>query len=587
MGRQKKKSVDDTINNFFINGRGLKEYEVCQGFVDIFTKEVDKVVHDCDIIVLDEQNENVRTNLTSFYIPKASSGKVIKIINEMKKKSPGIDNIRIQDIIECESVASPLITKMINTSIKSGRFPDKLKTAIVRPIYKGDDHKEFKNYRPISILSVLDKIIERYVGDYLTKYLTENKIITLSQYAYQRGKGTNELLSDFSDFANNTLNEKKHILMTFVDFSKAFDSLKHCKILKVLEKNGINGNLKDWFRSYLENRKLVVKINDTYSRRAILNSGVPQGSILGPILYLLYVNEIPNLMKYAKVYMYADDTALVVAHENVLEAERQLQHDFTRLTVWCHDYGLVMNGKKSKVMHIHSPRVSSVQANIKLHTYSCLHDCLYIDNVCSCDVLEQVVNFCYLGVTIDKHLKWDFHINKICQRLRLCLGKFYYLKQYLPYNTLHLIYASLCESIIRYGIRSWGSAVDTRLLQVEDLQRRILKIILPDHMRHCIREEITVFHITQTLPVKKLFFFINYVDFYFSLEYKTINIHKYFSRKRLYVVPRINNGYGKRTRQRLIPTLFNRLPEDLQNCNTYKQVKVKIGQFLMLKNIHV
>jgi len=168
-------------------------------------------------------------------------------------------------------------------------------------------------------------------------------------------KSSDKLLENFSNYINSQLNCQKHILVLFIDYSKAFDTLCHKQIINVLDSIGIRGKLLSFFKNYLTNRKMNVKILNEMSKSRCIKSGVPQGSILGPKLYIIYVSAMFKLFKKAARFIFADDTALVVSNENPLIALQELQIDFNELLKWAHDVGLIINVKKTKCMYIKSP----------------------------------------------------------------------------------------------------------------------------------------------------------------------------------------------------------------------------------------
>lgn len=263
---------------------------------------------------------------------------------------------------------------------------------------------------------------------------------------------------------------------------------------------------------YISNRNIIVKVDKVYSKTEVLKYGVPQGSILGPLVYLLYVNNMSDVIKNSKIYMYADDTVLVTSDKSVELAEKKLQEDFLYLTKWCHDNGLKINEKKSKIMHIHSPFFTCRNPQIKAHSHNCLHLETHKGDKCQCRCLDNVCSFKYLGIIVDHNFKWDVHVREVTKKLRVCAAKFYYLRQYLPYNTMKLLYSSMCESIIRYGLKAWGSAAHTTMLQVQTAQTRLLKIIAKLDGAIVGANPICCFEITNTLSVEKLFKFLLIID---------------------------------------------------------------------------
>jgi len=177
-----------------------------------------------------------------------------------------------------------LITQIVNNSLNASVIPKQLKFSVVRPIFKSGDAKRCNNYRPVAILCSIDKIIEDFLSSHMHSFLENFKVIHNRQYAYQHGKGSETLLADIADLINEKLNKGQHVLCLLLDLSKAFDTLDHQKIIRSLEHSGIRGKALDWIADYLRERKMSVKIQNVLSDLKDLNSGVPQGSILGPLL---------------------------------------------------------------------------------------------------------------------------------------------------------------------------------------------------------------------------------------------------------------------------------------------------------------
>ena len=197
---------------------------------------------------------------------------------------------------------------IINLSFSNGTFPDKLKIAKVVPLYKGGDKSVAKNYRPISILPIFDKIIERLMHDRLLSFLSKYKLINPTQYGFQKHKSTTHAIIDVLTKINATPSSNKVSCCVFLDLAKAFDTVNHTILLSKLWHYGIRGKQNDWFRSYLSNRKQCVSINNSLSTAVSMSHGVPQGSILGPLLFILYINDIFNASNKLKITQLADDT---------------------------------------------------------------------------------------------------------------------------------------------------------------------------------------------------------------------------------------------------------------------------------------
>ena len=220
--------------------------------------------------------------------------------------------------------------------------------------------------------------------------------------------------------------KKKHCLSLFIDFSKAFDTLSHSKLIETLERNGIRGNCLNWFKSYLRYRSYRVKIEDKLSEKVVSQHGVPQGSKLGPILYLLYANDMINQLKNSTTFAYADDTAVIVSHKNIKTATEIMQDQLNIVGKWCHDNGLVINATKTKIMHIRPPHFKNSNITIKFHDTDCLHKINIINNnhdTCN-TLIELVDTYKYLGVYVDHHFKWKTQVENVQKKLRKTEGKY-------------------------------------------------------------------------------------------------------------------------------------------------------------------
>ena len=236
-------------------------------------------------------------------------------------KSTGLDRISARLLKDAAVIIAPTLTDIFNQSLKSSTFPKIFKEGKVTPIFKSGDRTNMSNYRPITVLPILSKILERFVHTQIYNYLTENKILSPNQFGFRPNLSTSTALAFFT---HNILENADNGLVTasiFLDFSKAFDTVDHVILLRKLKSIGLDDNSLNWFKSYLTNHQQKTSINDTLSSSLPVSVGVPQGSILGPLLFIIYINDMPSIVKHCKVILYADDTLLYYSSNSAREIE--------------------------------------------------------------------------------------------------------------------------------------------------------------------------------------------------------------------------------------------------------------------------
>ena len=326
-------------------------------------------------------------------------------------------------------------------------FPLLTLNAKVVPLHKKDDKMKLDNYRPISLLSSISKVFEKVVFNQLTEYFKLNNLLFEGQYGFRDKHSTELATVELMDRVITALEEKRLPISIFMDLSKAFDTLDHKILLSKLQYYGVTGTALNWFNNYLSNRSQYVEINCISSDVKNIDTGVPQGSILGPLLFLIYMNDIPKVSKIFKFILYADDTTLFSTIEFSVPIERSnvnqmLNYELSLVCEWLNVNKLSLNINKTKFMVFH-PYQKEV-----LH----LTPCLKIADT----VIENVNEFNFLGVHLDSHMTWKSHTDKLALKLSKYTGILNKLKHYLPSYILRTLYFTLIHSHLNYAILTWG-----------------------------------------------------------------------------------------------------------------------------------
>lgn len=585
-----KHSVDDVILSAF-NEQNLTNKTIANNFSNTFVTSVQEITSKCSVRLLDRDTYSKPQNVTMRFRP-AKPRDIGNIINSLNhKKAPGIDGIRTIDVKRISAKISVCLANLINQSVISGKYPNTLKTGIVRPIVKKGSRCNYNNYRPITILPVINKIAEKYITKEIHEFYKKINHLTEKQYGFQPKKNTTQLLSSFTDQIYEHLDEKRHVMVVFIDYSKAFDTLRHDILLEKLQHSGIKGNLLNWCGDYLKDRKFCVRINEAYSDPIQMKQGTAQGSVLGPLHYLTYVNSLPDLIKNCDIYQFADDTCLLAAANAANEALDKLQSNLDILVKWSHDMGLVINSKKTKMMYIStSHNRSCFEPRLILHNHDCLHkNCSgNMSTTCHCDNIEVVEKQTYLGLVIDHHINWKHHINHVCDKLRIMLAKFSLIKGKIPFTTLLLLYISLAESTIAYGLSSYGRTYKSHLDKIYSLQLRLLKKIVPEKIKYKFKSDYTkLFKFCKILPLQEKVYKTLLVEYFFDEKLRTQKnyatnqlLTRNMIKPKLYL-PNYNNQYGKRRLNYTIPQLINQLPEDIKETLTSENIKYKLRQYFI------
>lgn len=356
---------------------------------------------------------------------------------------------------------TPVLTYIFNLSIRGGVFCSDWKIARVTPAYKDRGSKsDMNNYRPISCITHIAKILERLINKQVMDYLTKYSFISEDQSAYRTKYSTVTALHRVTEDWLSALNESQQIAVIYLDTKKCFDSIDHEILLEKLKCYGIKCNELQWFKSYLSRRTQKVFMENRYSDEGVLKYGVPQGSILGPTLFLLYINDISQYGIKATINIYSDDVLIYYASADINDLNKHLQDSLDNISYWYEKNRLVLSAEKCGVMLVTN------KTNVE-------EICLRLND----DMLQQVDHFKYLGVYLDCHLTFNSHVLKKVSQMKSKLSFLRRLSTYLPQVALNKVYKALILPSLDYAITVWGqtSINNVNLLyRQEKLAARIL-----------------------------------------------------------------------------------------------------------------
>ena len=466
----KSKNKKHMVNDKFITSEGTSctdKNEIVEQFNKYFTN-IGSILNSKLPKSGEDPTQHIKHNTESFFCAPTDPTEIINIVKSANSsKSSGVDNIDpyvVQKIIP--QIANQL-AHMFNKSLQTGIVPDKLKIAKVIPLYKNDNPELFKNYRPISILPCFSKIIERIMYNRLYSFLTKHNSISEKQYGFRKKYATYMALIDLVDKISCNFAEKNYTVGIFLDLSKAFDTIDHTILLNKLQCYGVRGSACNWFASYLHNRKQYVVFNKSESEYKEISCGVPQGSILGPLLFILYINDIEHVSDIIKPILFADDTSLFHSHAcfNTLIQEVNIQ--LHQLSTWFNTNKLSLNTNKSNFI-IFTPNgkkynISEAEINI------------------NGSKIKHVKCTTFLGITIDEHLDWKVHIDNLSYKIARNVGVLNKLKNFLPAYIMKTLYSTLIESHLQYCTLLWANSHVTNIRKLQLLQKKAIRIITSSH----------------------------------------------------------------------------------------------------------
>ena len=400
----------------------------------------------------------------NFFINPTDEVEIISLIDNLcSNKATGPHSIPT-DILQLIkfNIATPL-TRIINLSFSTGVYPDNLKVARVIPVYKDKGSMlQCNNYRPISLLSNINKIYEKIMHTRFYNFLNLHNCIYELQFGFREYHSTNHALLSLTENIREALDNNSFACGIFIDLQKAFDTVDHSILLKKLHHYGIRGLANNWFQSYLTNRKQFVSIEGFQSEIKSMKFGVPQGSVLGPILFLIYINDLHIAIKYSLVHHFADDTNLLLKNKSLKQLQKHMNIDLKILQNWLKANKISLNASKTElILFRHPNKKVNYDLKIKINGKR-LYPSDYVK---------------YLGITIDSFLNWRFHSNNLSIKLCRANGMLSKIRHYVTPNTVRMIYFGIFNSIMIYGSQIWGQFLNPSVKRIVNLQNKSIRII--------------------------------------------------------------------------------------------------------------
>jgi hypothetical protein len=539
------------------NGRVLDSDEAVNRFNSYFTSIAAELAEELPPLDTPRQMLTPPVNNSCFLTPTSFS-EIKDILYSFKNKTCHKDEIQPIILWKIHEIVLPILVHIFNNCMLHGIYPDVLKHARVVPIFKSGDSTAVSNYRPISTLSIFNKIFEKILHHRFTDFFSKNNVLIKSQFGFRKKSSTSLAIFYLVQDLLKSFHEKSYTICLFLDLRKAFDTVDKTVLLEKLAHYGIRGSVNRLLESYLTDRDQYAVLNQSRSQTLPVNIGVPQGSVLGPLLFNIYINDIASI-SHVETILFADDAVFYIERQKFDDAVESMRNFLISLSQWLAGSRLTAHENKTKLM-LFSARL---RPDLPVVTFNG-------------KALEWVRSIKYLGVIIDDSLKFSLHITSVCSGLSKVLGIMYSVSKFVPRRTLVTLYYSLAYSKLIQSIIIWGGASNNVIRPLKVIINKIMRVILGVKYNANNIPSVGTIDMYRRLEILQYedvyrYFLLKFIrdamygnsDFFDNIYGNLVPNHSYGTRSTRLNVPQVRLDIEKQSTVYQSVAVFNSAPESL------------------------
>ena len=416
-------------------------------------------------------------NSSSIYLNDTTPTEILNLIYELDGNKNGPSSIPTNILKLIAPMSSVILSKIINNTYETGIYPECLKSSNVTPVFKKDSKLVVTNYRPISLLSNINKIFEKTLYTRLYSFFELSKVINQNQFGFRKNHSTVHALMKLTDQIYKALDNHQYACGVFLDLQKAFDTVEHSILLEKLSHYGIRGVVNNLINSYLTDHSQSVSIKGARSRIKKVIHGVPQGSVLGPLLFLIYINDMQHAIRHSTMFHFADDTSILHCNKSLKRINQEINHDLKLINIWLRTNKICLNTTKTEIILFRSKFWDEPTKQTDKNKPKELQRPKHLNFRISGQRIHPVTSVKYLGVILDQHLSWEKHVNQLLPKLSRANGLLAKVRHSVNTETLLNVYYGLFHSHLTYASMIWGQNPTESINKLCILQNKALRII--------------------------------------------------------------------------------------------------------------